>query len=88
MYAEVAFDRMQLAISLRMGRALRAGLRSRLNRAINLAKSIRDFEEWQQSDESDGFPAIHVAYLLSMIWQSPANPRRLKSSRGASRISA
>ena len=49
---------------------------TRLNRAINLAKSIRDFEEWQQSDDSDGFPAIHVAYLLSQGYgKAPQTPK-------------
>lgn len=46
---------------------------TRLNRAINLAKEIHEFEKWQQSEELDGFPAIHVAYLLS---REPKTPKQ------------
>ena len=62
--AEVAFNRYLLANNL-------APSNSSLNRAANLATDITAFEEWQQSDDSDGFPAIHVAYLLSREPKTP-----------------
>ncbi len=43
----------------------------REERSRRLRIAIAAFEEWQQSDDSDGFPAIHVAYLLSREPKTP-----------------